>query len=432
VSANPIGRLLPTQRRRQQAAIALSAVAQLTTISMLATVMPVFIGRNASPFAVSLALVAFSMGLMVFAPVWGAVADVTGRRRAVLIGTTVLATLSLTPLLVFDSVLVQIGARGLHAAFFAGFAPILLAIVSERGGTSGRGRSVGFFNTARSVGGIAGRALSGVVLGLLAPPETYGVIAAASVLTTIAAVLISEPRATPDQSHSWSELLEEVKTRLLPTVENRDHFKTNGLGWLYIALVCRNMTVKGIGSVLPIYLVAEVGATELAMGLILTTSPIVRTAAMYGFGRVTDRIGRKPLVVAGILGGSVQALVLFGAHLPAVPAFRLGVAGVGMVVHALAYSALTTGAIAFIGDISETLENDGATERRESELMGIRTTTRGLGGVLGPLLVGVIATLTGYTTAFLALSVLAFGGGLLVQRTMTESLSSEETRPILA
>lgn len=55
--------------------------------------MTVYIGYHDSPFTVSLVYTVFWAGLMVFSPIWGTVADVTGKRRTVLAGTAILATL---------------------------------------------------------------------------------------------------------------------------------------------------------------------------------------------------------------------------------------------------------------------------------------------------------------------------------------------------
>jgi MFS family permease len=91
---------------------------------------------------------------------------------------------------------------------------------------------------------------------------------------------------------------------------------------------------------------------------------------------------------------------------------------------------MTTGAIAFIGDVADELresaarqsESDGvAPAERESELMGLRSTAKGVGGVLGPPLFGVVATVASYETAFLGGSVLAFAATALVGGRLVES-----------
>lgn len=401
--------------RRQQAAIAIAGVGRVVSTVLIGTAMAVYIGRVATPFAVSLALTAYHFGMLVFAPIWGAVADITGRRRIVLTGTTAAAGFAVLPLVATQSVTAQIGIRWLFAVFVAGFGSSMLTIVSERGGTDGRGQSVGFYNSAVAAGAIVGRLLVGYLLGVLVPSSLFLLVAVVALATAAVVALVEDP--TPDRDRvreiTLAAVLSEVRYRLLPAVGDRDHLKTNGLGWLYVGIVLRNMTQKGIGSVLPIFLLAEVGVTEFTMGALLAISPSLRTFFMYLLGRATDSFGRKPLIAAGLVGAGVQAVALAASALPEQLSARIALAGFGFAVHAVTYSALTTGSIAFIGDVAST--------DRESELMGLRTTARGLGGVLGPLLVGGAATIWNYQTAFVASSVLAFGAALLVTRMLVES-----------
>lgn len=173
------------------------------------------------------------------------------------------------------------------------------------------------------------------------------------------------------------------------------------------------MTQKGLGSVLPVFLLAEVGISEVTMGALLAISPTLRTVFMYQFGRVTDKVGRKPLIVIGLVGAGLQALALAGAQAPDALVARVSLAAMGFVIHAITFSALTTGTIAFIGDV--------APVQRESELMGLRTTARGVGRVIGPLLIGVVATLWSYEVAFVGSSVLAFAAAGLAILFLIES-----------
>lgn len=410
--------------RRQQVIIALAAILRLLSTVLLGTSMAVYIGRDASPFAVSLALTAYHLGMLLFAPVWGAVADITGRRRLVLVATTAFASVAIMPLVFSYGVWMQIGLRWLYAAFAAGFGSMMLTIVSERGGADRRGQSIGFYNSVTAIGGIGGRLLVGVLLGLFVPSTMYLLITVLTAASAFAAAFVSDPTPNQTVDLNTSELVAEMRRRLLPSVGQRDHLSPNGLSWLYLGLILRNMTQKGIGSVLPIFLLAEVGVTEFTMGALLAVSPTLRTLFMYLLGRATDTIGRKPLIVAGLTGAGVQALVLTVVLIPSVLVARIGLLGLGFTIHAITFSALTTGSVAFIGDV--------APQDRESELMGLRTTARGVGGVLGPLAVGAAATIWSYQVAFLGASGLAFVGAFVVARMLVESQHQAEQRTLIA
>jgi MFS family permease len=162
-----------------------------------------------------------------------------------------------------------------------------------------------------------------------------------------------------------------------------------------------------------VYLLSEVGVSEFVMGALLAINPAAQMAFMYLFGRVADGWGRKPLIVAGMAGAGAHALVMATAVLPGTIPLRAAVAAGALFLLAAAFSAETTGTYAFIGDIAPTA--------RESELMGLHSTARGFGGMAGPPLVGVVATVTTFETAFAAASLLAFGGTALVGWRLVES-----------
>jgi fucose permease len=105
--------------------------------------------------------------------------------------------------------------------------------------------------------------------------------------------------------------------------------------------------------------------------------------------------------------------VMAAAVLPGTVPLRAVVAGSALFLLAAAFSAETTGTYAFIGDIAPTA--------RESELMGLHSTFRGFGGMVGPPIIGFVATVTSFETAFAAASLLAFGGTTLVGWRLVES-----------
>lgn len=412
---------------RQQGVIALASAARFMTGVLMGTGMAVVVDRSGgSAFAVSTVLTAYFLGMTVSAPVWGAIADVTGRRRAVMALSGALATVAVVPLVFVDGVWEQIGLRLVYAVFAVGFVPVMLTIVSARGGDEDRGRSVGFFNSARAVGFTGGQLLVGVLLGLLAPPALYAVIAGVSLVATVAAIFVVDPTPDPDVDPTFDELAGEVRRRLLPAVEDREHLRTNGLRWLYVALAVRNMTVLGTMSLMPVFLTAEsaVGVSEFLMGALLALNPASQTVFMYLFGRVADGWGRKPLIVIGMAGSGLFALVAAAAAIPAAEPARVAVAVLAFVTVGASFSSMTTGAIAFIGDV--------APVERESELMGLRSTAKGVGGVVGPPLVGATATVAGIGTAVALGSLLAFSAAAIASVGLTESYPAERRRDAIA
>ena len=407
-----LSRVTASRSWRQRVAIALATATLFGTGKLMGTAMAVIIGRRGTPFAVSMVLTAYFLGKMVFAPAWGAVADITGKRRTVLVGTSLLGVLAILPLAVAGGTWLPIGFRGLYAVFAAAFAPIMLTIVSVRGGEEGRGESVGFFNSAAAVGTTGAQLAAGVLLGLLVPSKLFLVIAGLALVTTIVVIFIKDPTPTPERTPTLREVWSEVRRRLVPATGDRAHLTTNGLQWLYVGIALRNVTVLSVMSLMPVFLIERVGLSEFLMGALLAINPGTQSLFMYVFGRMTDEIGRKQFITLGIGGSGVFAVLTAAAPLPSASNLRILLAGSALFIVAVTFSAMRTGAIAFIGDVSP--------DERESELMGLLTTAKGAGAVVGPPLFGLLATVTTYQFTFVSASLLAFSGSALVAITLTE------------
>jgi MFS family permease len=112
-------------------------------------------------------------------------------------------------------------------------------------------------------------------------------------------------------------------------------------------------------------------------------------------------------------GSGLFALLAALATTPAPGITRVIVAGAAFLVLGTSFSAMATGAVSFIGDV--------APPDRESELMGLRSTAKAVGGVAGPVLLGTAATLTSYEAAFAGGSLLAFAAALLAALALVES-----------
>ncbi|SEO68743.1 MFS-type transporter involved in bile tolerance, Atg22 family [Halogranum amylolyticum] len=408
---------------RDRLVVATAAATRFGSGILMGTALGFYIGDSGgSDLAAALVYTAYFAGMMLFAPVWGAVADVTGRRRAVLVLSGAGATLAVLPLVVAEGTWASVGLRGLYASFAAAFPPVMLTVVSAAGGESGRGRAVGFFNSARALGFTGGQLTAGALLGLLVPDSLFLAIAGLSLVSTLAVAFVADSAPTPDVDPTLSEVVSEVRHRLLPGVDDRAHLRTNGLQWLYVALALRNTSVLGVMSLMPVYLPQSLGLSELLMGALLALNPGGQAVFMLVFGRVTDVTGRKRLVTLGMAGSTLFALVAAAATLPATASGRFAVGVVAFLLIAASFSAMTTGALAFIGDV--------APPDRESELMGLRTTAKGVGGVLGPVLVGGLALVVSKEVAFVVGAVPGVVATVLVGVMLVESHGARARVPL--
>lgn len=136
-------------------------------------------------------------------------------------------------------------------------------------------------------------------------------------------------------------------------------------------------------ALVPVYLAAQ-GVALVSIGWITATYGLVWGASQLWTGPLSDRIGRKPPIVAGfaICAAGVAAFPLLSA--PLAWAAAAAVTGVGM---ALLYPNL----IAAVGDLAEP-------EWRGSAL-GVYRFWRDLGYAFGALAIGLVADASGYLEA---------------------------------
>jgi MFS family permease len=179
--------------------------------------------------------------------------------------------------------------------------------------------------------------------------------------------------------------------------------------------------VTGVGIVVPLLPVyaRDIGASGFAIGMIFGIFSIARTLFIPVFGRASDRRGRKPFIVAGMLGyalislayvavSSVQALIVIR--------FFQGFASAMMMPVLQAY----------VGDITP--------EGREGFTMGYFNLATFAGLSLGPLMGGVISDHWSLDAAFILMGLLALFGflacALLLPPTKTESALRRGTPPL--
>lgn len=138
------------------------------------------------------------------------------------------------------------------------------------------------------------------------------------------------------------------------------------------------VVMLGFGVVIPVFpfYIQSMGASGDELGLLIAISPFMQLICAPIWGNVSDRIGRKPVLMAGILGYGLSML-FFGL---ATQLWMLYVIrGLGAILSAATLP--TTNA--YVGDSTSEKERSGA--------MGILGAATGLGMMLGPALGGWLA-----------------------------------------
>jgi MFS family permease len=161
----------------------------------------------------------------------------------------------------------------------------------------------------------------------------------------------------------------------------------------------------------PLFLAAH-GADVADIGLIAALYPAVWSVAQIGTGHWSDRVGRKPLIAAGMLV-QAAALALSGGELaPAAAAATLLGAGTALVYPTL------------IAAIS-----DAVTPVARAPVVGVYRFWRDMGYVFGGLIAGGVADALGYSGAIALVAGLTAASGLWVLRDMPADRSGPVPAP---
>jgi MFS transporter, DHA1 family, multidrug resistance protein len=159
-------------------------------------------------------------------------------------------------------------------------------------------------------------------------------------------------------------------------------------------------TITGVGIVVPLLPVYahSMGATGIYIGLIFGAFSISRTFFLPFFGRLSDRKGRKPFIVAGLLAYSVVSVAFIcSAHVTHLIVIRF--------LQGIASAMIMPVVQAYVGDITP--------PGREGFMMGLFNMSLFLGLSLGPVVGGLINDLAGINATFAGMGVLSLIGFFL-------------------
>ncbi len=155
-----------------------------------------------------------------------------------------------------------------------------------------------------------------------------------------------------------------------------------------------------IYSVLPLYLSKELGAAEMQVGFLFTTGAATGAAASIALGRIADRIGKKPLVVASQFFFAA-VMLLYSTISSYIYAFPIHI------IEGFAWAMVATSAPALAADL--------AGKGRRGEAIGVYNTAWNVGWVIGPALGGTLAHVYGFRFTFkLSFLMIIFGAVLTI------------------
>jgi DHA1 family multidrug resistance protein-like MFS transporter len=153
---------------------------------------------------------------------------------------------------------------------------------------------------------------------------------------------------------------------------------------------------------------ASLGIPAWQIGIILGVQLVSIVFAKPLMGRVSDRVGRRQVIIPGLLVGATSIVLL-----PYAPNF-IGLALLSL-AFGIGFATVTSSTSALVADLTR----DG----RYGSSMGVLRTVMDVGQSIGPVLTGWMVGVAGYGSAFTLLAAILVLAALLLGLSSTESHS---------
>lgn len=321
-------------------------------------------------------------GILVKLPA-GALSDVVGRRPLLVVGTLVFATMPFTYLGV-ATLGALVAVRFVHGSATAIVGPVASASLSDLAPPSRRATWLSTYSTVQG----AGQTVGPVIAGYLIASGRYDVAFVTAGLVALATPFMAAgwpstlaASAGPVRLGAFTHGIREVCRQpliLMTSLAQAAQFVLNGTLNAFLPLFARE--------------VLRLSAVEVGWLFALQTVTTLATRPLIGI--LSDRIGRRGVIVAGltVCSGAVVlvswATSMFALML-AVLAYAIGVA-------------ITTAATsAFITDLSQ--------RARYGTAHGVFGTIYDVGDALGPIAAGLLVAAVGYARMFQVMATVALG-----------------------
>ncbi|MBM4288156.1 MAG: MFS transporter [Deltaproteobacteria bacterium] len=351
-------------------------------------VLPLFaLYLGAGPEAIGLAVGISTVTGIFFKMPSGALSDVIGRRRTLLMGLTVFGVMPFSYLLITDYTLLIV-IRFLHGLATAIYGPVAMAVVADIAGAR-KGEWLSWFSSVTILGTLAGAPVGGFLLTYVTAtngPTLYdfrlvfllsGLAGAAALLLGLIALRGHETVAP--HPGALKERLGRFFSGIKEVVSDRRVVITSNMEGL------QNLTVGALEAFLPVYAVKVAGLNEFQAGLLWGVQVLTTILSKPVMGRMSDRWGRKSIIVAGMVlcAGSFAAI-------PLLTSFYLLL--VTALVFGLGEAFVTSSSAALVADVCQ--------EKHFGAAMGTFGTIFDVGHASGPILAGLLIARFDYLTSF--------------------------------
>lgn len=343
---------------------------------LVAPVLPQFAASfDVGVAAASAVISAFALCRLIFAPASGSLVNRWGERPIYMVGLLVVALSSLATAFAQSYVQLMI-FRGLGGIGSTMFSVSAMGLIVRLAPPTMRGKVSGYYATSFLLGNILGPVLGGLLagLGLQAPFIIYAValvIAAAVVFFRLKNESLGAKAAGKDQ----------------PPMSFREAFGYGSYRAALVSAFATGWTAFGVRvALVPLLAVHLLGEGPAVAGVGLALFAAGNALALTVTGRMADSLGRKPLVITGLLVCGAATIGL---------GFATSVVGFAVLslVSGMGSGTLSPGQQAAVADVIGPDRAGGRVlSRFQMSLDG--------GQIVGPILAGALADSAGFGWAF--------------------------------
>jgi multidrug resistance protein len=371
--------------RRIRTIISLLAASVALMMTGFGIIMPVFARRlgefGSGVEALGLMTVAFALAQFLSAPIMGSFADRFGRRPLILLGLAAFAA-SNVGFLLASSTAVFIAVRALEGALSAGLFPAAMGVVADIVPEDRRAQWVGIVMGSYGAGFIFGPTLGGLLYdgwGYSAPFLVSAVLATSAFVAAF--LLVPETRTPEVRRRERLRRQYTTETLLAPELSVLDALP-RPLSIFGTLLLVDFISVFAFAFVEPqmvFYFYEQLDWTTVQFGVVVGMYGLAMVLSQTVLGQLSDRFGRKPIVLVGTLltTSFYVGLAIVTQFTPTLLVAIVAGMGNGLTMPAMS---------AFYLDITPS--------ERRSSVMGLKESTAALGGVAGPLAVVGVSALT--------------------------------------
>lgn len=323
--------------------------------------------------------ISFSLGAFTF----GRLSDVIGKRRSIIIITLLLGTLV--------NIGYLFGHKYIHFLFLVimdmvaigAYSVLVDTVVSSALPQQNRGGGFGAYRISGSIGYALAASIIGPITNAFGIQSIFLIGAISLFLAAISAsALQDDPLLENGQADlerpSWRGAFQALMI--------------TGIIWLVIADL---ITVAGEQAAFPflnIYLQDQLNASAGIIGILSTLRVLMEIPAMIGLGRLSDRVGRPPILVIGFLTITLSWLLIFLAPDLTLVFVGFPLAGMGIIRYTVGVSMIS----------------DRVPSRQRGTLIGMINLSFGIGGIFAPTIGGLMAERIGTRYIFLFAFIIDF------------------------